>query len=125
MKKFILIILVLVAVGVGVGAYYMRRGGPEPTVSTLRITRGDIIEAVGATGTLQAVQTVNVGTQVSGVVQELLADYNDIVRKGQVIARLDPSLIQTAIEQREASVIRAQADLDRLGVSLMDAKRKL
>jgi HlyD family secretion protein len=125
MKKLILIILVLAAVGVGAGAYYMRKGGPEPQVSTLRVTRGDIVEAVGATGTLEAVETVNVGTQVSGVVEELLADYNSIVRKGQVIARLDPSLIQSAIEQREASVIRAQADLERLKVSLADARRKL
>ena len=124
MKKLIVVLIVLVAIGGAAAAYYMKKGAPEPTVSTAQITRGDIVESVGATGTLQAVSTVNVGTQVSGVVQELHADFNSIVKKGQVIARLDPSLIQTAVEQREASVTRAKADLDRLKVSLADAQRK-
>jgi RND family efflux transporter MFP subunit len=91
----------------------------------MALTRGDVAEVVQATGTLQAVKTVNVGTQVSGVVQALYADFNSIVKKDQVIARLDPSLIETAIEQREASVTRAQAELERLRVNLADAKRKL
>jgi HlyD family secretion protein len=125
MKKLILIVIVVLAVGAAVGAYYMRKGGPEPTVSTLPLTRGDIAEVIQATGTLQAVETVDVGTQVSGVVQELYADFNSIVKKGQVIARLDPSLIQTQIEQQQANVIRSEADLDRLKVSLADAKQKL
>ena len=124
MKKLILVLIVLVAIGGAAAAYYMKKGAPEPTVSTAQITRGDIVESVGATGTLQAVETVDVGTQVSGVVLELMADFNHIVKKGQVIARLDPSLIQTAIEQREASVTRARADLERLKVSLADAVRK-
>jgi HlyD family secretion protein len=125
MKKLILVIIVLVAIGAGVGAYYMRRGAPEPTVATLAVTRGDIVDVVAATGTLEAVETVDIGTQVSGVVQELHADFNDIVRKGQVIARLDPSIIQTQIEQARANVIRSEADLERLKVSLADAKQKL
>lgn len=124
MKKIILTLIVLAAIGGGAAAYYMRKGNVEPTVTTAQITRGDIAEVVQATGTLGAVKTVNVGTQVSGMVQELYADFNTIVKKGQVIARLDPSLIQTAIEQREASVTRAQADLERLRVNLADAKRK-
>jgi HlyD family secretion protein len=125
MKKIIIIVLVLAAVGVGAGAFYMRRGGPEPRVDTLQITRGDITDVVPATGILEAVETVDVGTQVSGMVQELYADFNSIVRKGQVIARLDPSLIQTSIETQRANVDRALADLDRLKVNLADSRRKL
>ncbi|MCA1559562.1 MAG: biotin/lipoyl-binding protein [Acidobacteria bacterium] len=125
MKKVILIVLVLVAVGAGLGAYYMRRNGPEPQITTVQINRGDIVDTVGATGTLEAVTTVEVGTQVSGVVQDLYADFNSVVRKGQIIAKLDPSLIQTQIEQNSANVIRAQADLDRLRVALADAQVKL
>src|SRR5688572_23606860 len=125
MKKLIIVIVVLVAVGVGAGAFYMRRNGPEPKVDTLQITRGDIADVVPATGTLEAVTTVNVGTQVSGMVQELHADFNSIVKKGQVIARLDPSLIQTQIEQQRANVTRAEADLERLRVGLADAEQKL
>jgi HlyD family secretion protein len=125
MKKLILAVLVLVAVGVGAGVYTMRRNQPDPTVTTQPLTRGDIVDTVGATGTLEAVETVDVGTQVSGVVQQLFADFNTIVRKGQVIAKLDPSLIQTQIEQQTANVIRAEADLERLRVALADAKQKL
>jgi HlyD family secretion protein len=125
MKKLILTLIVLAAIGGGTYAYYKTKGNPEPTVSTMELTRGNVVEAVSATGTLQAVKTVNVGTQVSGVVQNLYADFNHIVKKGQVIARLDPSLIDVAIEQREASVTRAIADLERLKVSLADAERKL
>ncbi len=125
MKKLILLLLVIVGVGVGAGAYYMRRSGPEPSATTMPVTRGDIVDVVQATGALEAVTTVDVGTQVSGLVQDMYADFNQIVKKGQVIARLDPSLIQTQIEQRRASVVRAEADLERLKVSLTDAERKL
>ena len=125
MKRLILLLLVIVGVGAGAGAYYMRRGGPEPTATTMPITRGDVVDVVQATGALEAVTTVDVGTQVSGLVQDMYADFNQIVKKGQVIARLDQSLIQTQIEQRRASVIRAEADLERLKVSITDAQRKL
>lgn len=124
MKKLILIVLVLVAVGVGAGVYTMRRNQPDPVVTTQQLTRGDIVDSVGATGTLEAVETVDVGTQVSGVVQHLSADFNSIVRKGQVIAKLDPSIIQTQIEQQTANVTRAEADLERLKVGLADAQQK-
>ena len=70
MKKLILIVIVLVAIGAGLGAYYIRKGGAEPQVTTLQLTRGDVIDQVGATGTLQATITVQVGTQVSGIVDE-------------------------------------------------------
>ncbi|HSC26403.1 MAG TPA: efflux RND transporter periplasmic adaptor subunit [Vicinamibacterales bacterium] len=124
MKKLITIILVLVAIGAGAGAYYMRRAGPEPQAMLLPVSRGDIVDVVAATGTLQAVTTVAVGTQVSGLVQDMYADFNSIVKQGQVIARLDPSLIQTQIEQQRANVIRSEADLERLRVSLADTERK-
>ena len=125
MKKIILTLIVLAVIGGGAAAYYLRKGTPEPTVATLPLSRGDIAEVVAATGTLEAVETVDVGTQVSGVVQEMSVDFNDIVKKGQVIARLDPSIIQTRIEQAEANVARGLADLDRLRVNLADARRKL
>ncbi len=125
MKKFIVFLVLLAAAGTGGWAYYQNRTRPEPTVSTVPVSRGDVIERVQATGTLEAVTTVDVGTQVSGVVQELLADFNDIVKKGQVIARLDPSILQVQIESQKANVIRAEADLERLKVTLEDAKQKL
>ena len=109
----------------GTATTVTRRSPTPPTITTARITRGDLAETVGATGTLQAVTTVQVGTQVSGNIQELNADFNSLVRKGQVLARLDPSLIQSQIEQARANLIRAEADLERLRVALDDARTKL
>lgn len=125
MKKIILTLIVLAVIGGGTYAYYKSKGTVAPTVNTMQLTRGDIADTVQATGTLEPVETVDVGTQVSGIVMELHADFNHFVKKGQIIARLDPSLIETAMERSEANVTRAEADLDRLRVSLADAERKL
>jgi HlyD family secretion protein len=125
MKKLIILVLVLVAAGAGGWAYMLRRNTPNPTATTQPLSRGDVVESVGATGTLEAVETVDVGTQVSGVVQALYADFNSIVKKGQLIAKLDPQLIQTQIEQQSANVVRAEAEVERLKVGLADARQKL
>jgi len=126
MKKLIITLIVLGVVAGSVGAYYKYRTPAEGVkISKLAVARGDVIESVGATGTLQAVKTVQVGSQVSGNIKALYADFNTIVKKGQIVAELDPSLIQTQIEQARANVIRSQADLDRLKVSLEDARIKL
>jgi HlyD family secretion protein len=125
-KKWLLILLGTGVIGGAGLAYYVYNQQPAaPTVNTAVISRGDVVDTVGATGTLQAVTTVQVGTQVSGTIQALSADFNSLVRKGQVLARLDPSLFETQIEQARANLIRAQADLERLKVSLDDARAKL
>jgi HlyD family secretion protein len=125
MKKLILIVFLLAVAGSAGGWYYMRKNTKEPEVRTAQISRGDIVQAVQATGTLEAVTTVEVGSQVSGIVEELYADFNDIVKKGKVIARLDPTILDTQIEQQKANVARSEADLDRLKVTLVDAQQKL
>src|SRR5688572_2032473 len=126
MRKTLLVVVALAVLAGGGYAYYRDTQKPlPPTINTARVTRGDIAEAVGATGTLQAVITVQVGTQVSGTILQLNADFNSLVRKGQVLARLDPSLFQTQIEQARANLVRAEADLERLRVALDDARTKL
>jgi HlyD family secretion protein len=125
MKKLITIVIILIAVGAGGAVFYAKRGDKEPTVTTLKTSRGAIIDAVGATGTLQAVTTVTVGTQVSGIVQELYADFNSIVKKGQVVARLDPSILQTQVDTAKANLTNAQANLERQKVAVEDAQSKL
>src|SRR6185295_12276938 len=85
MKRILTILLIIAAIGAGAGAIYVRRGGIELQVMTSPVTRGDIVDTVGATGTLQAVTTVQVGSQVSGNISWLGADFNSIVKKGQVI----------------------------------------
>jgi len=125
MKKLITIIILLAVVGSAGGWYYMRKNTKDPEVRTAQISRGDIVKVVQATGTLEAVTTVQVGTQVGGIIQNLYADFNDFVKKGQVIARLDPTIMDTQIEQQRANVTRSEADLERLKVSLADAQQKL
>jgi HlyD family secretion protein len=126
MRKSLFIVAAVVFIAAGAYGYYRYTHKPQaPTITTVRVTRGELAETVGATGTLQAVTTVQVGTQVSGTIQELNADFNSLVRKGQVLARLDPSLIQSQIEQARANLIRAEADLERLRVALDDTRTKL
>ncbi|HMD35414.1 MAG TPA: efflux RND transporter periplasmic adaptor subunit [Vicinamibacterales bacterium] len=131
MKRALIGLLIVAAVGAGVGAYYIKRGGPEIQIQRSPITRGDIVDTVGATGTLQAVTTVQVGSQVSGNISWLGADFNSIVHKGQVIAKLDPSLFEAQMEQSRANLSQAQAnhtkaisDLERTKVALIDAQTK-
>src|SRR6185437_7901556 len=125
MKKLTWIVLILIAVGAGGAVFYANRGDKDPTVTTLKVTRGDLVDAVGATGTLQAVTTVTVGTQVSGTIQEMHADFNSIVKKGQLLAKLDPALLETALETSKANLVNAQANLDRQKVAVDDANAKL
>src|SRR5438477_12075067 len=110
MKRAIIILLIVAAVGGGAGAYYMRRNSGELQVNTSPITRGEIIDTVGATGTVQAVTTVQVGSQVSGNIAWLGADFNSIVKKNQVIAKLDPSLFDAQVQQSNANLSQARAN---------------
>ena len=116
---------VLAAATITVSAFYPRGGGPDVVISTDAVTRGSIVNRVSATGTLEAVTTVQIGSQVSGSIEALYADFNSIVRKGQVLARLDQSLFSAAIEQAEANLVRAQADHERVQVALADADTRL
>src|SRR5882757_2991919 len=132
MKRAIVILVVIAAVGGGAGAYYMRRNGGVPQINTAVISRGEIVDTVGSTGTLHAVTTVQVGSQVSGNISWLGADFNSIVKKGQVIARLDPSLTQASVDQANANlvkaqsdVVRSQADVDRAKIAVDNAQAGL
>ena len=96
-----------------------------PAIVTAPVTRGEVIERVDATGTLEAVVTVQVGTQVSGTIKTLRADFNTEVHRGQVIAELEPSLFETQVEQARATLLRLQADAERAAVQFEDAQKKL
>jgi len=80
------------------------------------IERGDIRAAVAATGALGAVTTVQVGTQVSGRIVEILADFNDRVHKGQLIARIDPTLLEQAVRDAQAGLERSQAQFEQADI---------
>jgi HlyD family secretion protein len=112
----------VVAAGVVVGAYYAVRGPALPQVTTSAVSRGAVTKTVATTGTVQPVTSVTVGTQVSGTVSWLGADFNSIVQKGQIIARLEPSLFNAQVSQARSGVVMADANLDRSRVSLADAQ---
>jgi HlyD family secretion protein len=125
-KRLMLTVGVIAAVSGSAAAYYhVNQAKDAPQFTTAAVTRGDVIESVEATGTLEAVTTVQVGSQTSGVIKALYADFNSHVRKGQVIAELDPALFQTQVDQAQATVARLQADVDRAKVQLEDAQTKL
>jgi HlyD family secretion protein len=101
-----------VAILAAVGWFYERADGSEAPVYRLAtIQRGTLRSTVSATGILGAVQTIQVGTQVSGQLAAIHVDYNDRVRKGQLLARIDPRLQTQAVEEAQAQLERAQATL--------------
>ena len=107
-----MIVVAVVAVAAATGGWLLTRGnGESPSYRFATVEKGDIDSVVSATGTLSAVTTVQVGTQVSGLIAELLVDFNDRVSKGQVIARLDTTLLETNLRDVEASVERSRAEL--------------
>lgn len=121
-KKLLWILLIVIAVA-GVGWYFFGRGGDNKAqYFTTAVQKGDIRAQVEATGTINAVITVQVGSQVSGTIQKLTADFNSQVRKGQVIAQIDQSLFQGALLQAQADLENARANLAASKANLEKAK---
>ena len=116
---------VFVLTAVSAAAYFANRGGADVAIATQPITRGDVVETVSASGTVEALTTVQVGAQVSGNIQALYADFNSIVRRGQLLAKLDRQLLDSQAAQAQATLVKTEADLDRLRVALADADTKL
>ena len=114
-----ILVLFLALLGFFSGA--CKSGGSQYV--TEKITRGDIITAVTATGTVNAVKSVNVGTQASGRITKLFVDYNSPVKKGEIIALIDPELFQAQVDQARANVANAKANLDKATATDVDAKR--
>ena len=125
MRRTFLAILILGGAITAYGYYSVRTVEFVPDVNTVAVTEGDIVDTVGATGALEAVTTVQVGSQVSGIIQELYVDFNSIVREGDVIMRLDPSLFETQLEQARANLLRSEAEVERLSVAVDDAATQL
>jgi len=107
----IIITGIVLAAAAAVGWYFWRENADKPAeYTTAAVTRGDLTQTVTATGTLQAVTTVDVSSQISGNVAKLYVDWNSPVKKGQVLAEIDPSNYQTALLQAEAQLANAKAN---------------
>jgi len=124
MKKILLISIPLIALGLAL-FFLLRDKGNAPLFRTEKLTRGDITFAVTATGNVNAVTTVLVGTQVSGTVRDIFADFNSRVKKGQLIAQIDPALFEAQVDQQRAALVTAKANLAKAEISVVDTKRTL
>jgi HlyD family secretion protein len=114
------------AAGMGAGLFYYFRSGEEagPSYQTAVVDRGRIVARLMAAGTLSPLVTVQVGSQVSGRIKGLSADFNSRVKKGQVIARIDPQIFDAAVEQAKANLLAAEANLAKARVQADDAERQ-
>ena len=144
-RAFVLLGAILILAVVGTGSYVYWNGQGRPQFRTARAERADITSTISATGTLNAVITVQVGSQISGMIKELRADFNSEVKKNQLIARIDPDIFeakmaqakadlenaraavltaQASVARAEADVANARANVIRADVQMRDAKNK-
>ncbi|MFN0157005.1 MAG: efflux RND transporter periplasmic adaptor subunit [Bacteroidota bacterium] len=112
-KKLWLWIVAAIVVLVGGGFYLLNGGGADKvTYRFEKVSRGDVLVSISATGTLNAVTTVLVGSQVSGTIDKLYVDFNSTVKEGQLLAQLDPTFLQAAVNEQRANVDRATAQVN-------------
>lgn len=122
-KKWLLLLGFLITAAGGIAFFW--GGGKDTQFRTLKVEKGRITATVSATGKVNAVVTVQVGSQVSGTIQKLYADFNSRVKKGQVVAQIDPALFQAQVEQAKAKLANDQANVEKAQVVVVDAKRNL
>ncbi len=114
----------LCAAGVGTWLYRARHETPEVTYKTAAIERRNIVARVTASGTLSAIVTVQVGTQVSGRIQKLFADFNSTVTKNELVAKIDPSLFEASVQQAQANYLAAKAGVTTAEASALAADKQ-
>ncbi len=134
MKKYLIAIVIILIILVGGFSIYRLTGknGSNQKFRLMKVERGEVNLVVTATGTINPVINVLVGSQVSGTIKALNADYNSQVKEGQVIAQIDPAIFEAQVEQGKANVLNAQANLEnakanlvKAEVAVQDAKRNL
>jgi len=124
MKKRSTWIVIVVVLAAGAGLFLAFRPKDKvPKYKLEKVTRGDIQESVFASGTINAITSVAVGTQVSGRIKEIHVDFNSPVKKGQLIALVDPAVYEAQVLQARANYISAKANVDRAQAQLTDARR--
>ncbi|MGH7773692.1 MAG: efflux RND transporter periplasmic adaptor subunit [Candidatus Binatia bacterium] len=117
--------VLILATILGVAFWRLGDGAKESPYVTVPVRKGNITQVVSATGTLQAVVTVQVGSQVSGTISKLHADFNSQVKKGQLIAELDQAKFKARVDEAKANLLAAQANVARANVTIEDARRTL
>lgn len=124
MKKISIALAIITALG-AVGYFMFKPGNNGLKFKTEKVSKGEIVSSVTASGTVNAVTMVLVGTQVSGTVKNIYVDFNSAVKKEQIIAQIDPSVFNAQVEQARANVLFAKANAEKAAIALTDAKRTL
>ncbi|HET8781624.1 MAG TPA: efflux RND transporter periplasmic adaptor subunit [Pyrinomonadaceae bacterium] len=121
-KKKLLIGGGMMAAVMFAGFYFWGSDASTPQYMTARVERGNLRNTVTATGALQAVTTVQVGSQASGTISALYADFNSVVKKGQVVAQLDPSTAKAQVDQARANLEQARASLTNARAAVVNSR---
>lgn len=122
-KKAIFIVLAILCSALITSGIFFWNRGDGVKYRTEKITKGDIQAGITATGTVNAVTTVLVGTQVSGTLKEIHVDFNSLVKKGQLLALIDPATFEAQLDQAKANLFSARANVEKAKAALLDAKR--
>ena len=124
MKKILISLAVIIALGAA--AYFIfRTDQNDLKYRTEKVSKGDIVSSITATGTVNAVTMVLVGTQVSGTIKNIYVDFNSPVKQGQLIAQIDPAIFEAQVAQAQANLLSAKANGEKAVVALADAKRSM
>jgi len=124
MKKVLMGIVIIIILGLA-AFFLFRNTESEVNFMTEKVVSGDIVATVTATGTVNAVTTVLVGTQVSGTIKNIYVDFNSPVKKGQLIATIDPATFEAQVAQARANLLSAKANVEKAEATLVDAKRTM
>jgi HlyD family secretion protein len=125
-KRILLILLtILVLAGTGYGFRLWSQGAKESPYISVEVQKGNVTQVVTATGSLSAVITVQVGSQVSGAIDKLFADFNSKVKKDQVVAQINQDKFKATVDQARANLLAAQANVTKAKASMEDAQRTL
>jgi HlyD family secretion protein len=122
--RWIAVVVVFAGIGVGFWRYRVTHRVPDIQYKTVGLEKRHIAARVTASGTLSAIVTVLVGTQVSGRVQKLYADFNSPVKKGELVAKIDPQLFQAAVQQSQANYMQAKAGVVTADATSLNADRQ-
>lgn len=125
MKRAIVVAAAVCVLGAAGYFFYSKSNGKTSQYRTAKVEKGEISDAVSATGNINAVTTVQVGSQVSGTIQHIHADFNSRVKKGQVIAKIDPQIFEASVVQARGNVANATAVLEKAKIVSADTLRTL
>lgn len=122
-KKAVFITLTIICPAVILSGIFFWNRDNGIKYRTEKVTMGDIQAGITASGTVNAVTTVLVGTQVSGTLKEIYVDYNSLVKKGQLLALIDPATFEAQLDQSKANLFSARANVEKAQAALLDAQR--